>query len=213
MTSGTTNASGEDLSGMVEMAQTANKANQVVNNITAQIPQETKDFMRTAKEKVLDSDKLRSFTAFFGFGETNSFSFPFSPSVVCGRLKDNILFFYLNYILLTAVVFTLTLVTVLLTPQTLITIVALAIGWLLMIRKTADGPIDVKCLSISRKEGSAFMMVVSGIVLFFLLKSIFWVSLGSASFLALVHAWTRDASTHISEDTAAGSLNPGEEFA
>ena len=81
-----------------------NQANQTYNNVSASIPQGTKDFMSSAKQIVLDSDNLRSFSVFFGTGEESAYSLSCNPTVLCPRLKNNLFFFYLNYILVAAVV-------------------------------------------------------------------------------------------------------------
>ena len=104
--------------------------------------------MRSAKEKILDSDNLRPFSVFVGIGEPSSFNVTLNPTVLCPRLKHNLFFFYLNYILLATVVFVITLLATMLNPLTLIVVVALAAAWFVVIKATTE---DVKfgCFTIT----------------------------------------------------------------
>jgi len=172
-----------------------------MSDVSAAIPQETKDYMQAAKEKIFDSDKLRPTVVFFGIGEpTQSFSVVCMPSDVFSRVKHNILFFYLNYIVLTAIVFILTMLTVLISPKSLITLGVLAVAWFVVMRATSSGSAKVLGVKIPRKEASLAMMLISGLVMFFLLQTIFFVGIGSSAFLVIAHAWFRDSSMHVLED-------------
>lgn len=185
---------------MLELAETVNKANQAVHSVTDQIPQGTKDYVNNAAKKILDSDKLRSFAVFFGMNEGNDFaswSFPFSPTVACPRIYKNLLFFYLNYLLLAAVILVLSTLALLISPQTLLAVGAILVAWLLLIRSTREGDLTIGAnLKVSRKTASMILLIISGLVAFFMLKSVFFLTLGSTSTLAVFHAWTRNASKH-----------------
>ena len=54
----------------------------------------------------------------------------------------------------------------------------------------------VLCLTVTRKEASALMMVVSIVVGVFAFQEVFYYSIGCSAFLAFVHAMLRDASIH-----------------
>jgi hypothetical protein len=197
---------------MFEIAENAKKANDLASTVSASIPQEAKNFMQSAREKVLDNDKLRSFSAFFGIGDESSFSIQLSPTKLCPKLKDNLVFFYLNYILLTAVVFAISLLAFLMSPQTLTILAILAVVWYVVLKATEDGFKVLGC-TITRKETSAIMMIISGVTAFYFFQSVFWVSLGSSSVLAFVHALTRDAVEHqLAESKKQAPLEPDEEF-
>jgi hypothetical protein len=184
----------------------------MVNSVSAAIPQEAKDFMQSAKEKVLDSDKLRSVSHFFGFGDSSPYTLLFMPNTLCPRLKENLIFFYLNYILLTAVIFALTLIAFVMSPSTLIILGCLALSWFVVLKLTEDG-VKFLGLTITRKEASFIMMIISAIVAFNCFQSVFVVSLSSASFLAFLHAATREA-TEIqnNERNKEKPLEPDAEF-
>jgi hypothetical protein len=152
----------------------SNQANQTLNKVSAAIPQETKDFMQSAKEKILDSDKLRSFSLFFGIGEGSGFSPTINPTILCPRLKKNILFFYLNYILLAAVVVVITLFATMINPKTIIMLAILLVALMFVIQSTAGGGLEIRggAMAISRKSVTALMMAISAVVLFFMVKSL-----------------------------------------
>ena len=173
-----------------------------MNKVVESIPQETKDFMRSAKEKILDSDKLRSFSAFFGMGQPKPYSLVCNPAILCGRLKDNILYFYLNYFLMAAVIFAITLFATLITPGTIIMLAVLAVVWFLGMRATSEGPLQLLGgkISLTRKTLSTIMMVISAVVIFFVAKSVFLVTLGSSASVAFIHAFFRDASEVIKSE-------------
>lgn len=197
---------------MVEMASTAQQASDVVSTVSAAIPQNAKDFMQKTKEQVFDSDKLRSFSVFFGFGDTGPYSLIANPTTLLPRTKDNIVFFYLNYIVLIAVVFFFSLLAFLMTPKTMIILAIIAAAWFLVLKATEDG-IKFLGMTITRKEASFVMMIISGIVAFYSFQSVFWITLGTSSFLSLAHSLTRDASQHQkAEKNKSKPLEPDVEF-
>ena len=63
------------------------------------------------------------------------------PSLVTERVKHNLSFFYLNYALLTALLFALTL---LISPSAIIGIGLLGFAWMAVIRATAEGSVEIK---------------------------------------------------------------------
>ena len=181
--------------------------------VSSSIPQEAKNILQSAKTNVLDNDKLRSLSVFFGIGEASAYSLILMPTKLCQRLWQNVTFFYLNYILLTAIVFAVSLLAFLMSPKTLIILVCLALAWFAMLRVTKEDGVKVLGLTITRKEGSAIMMIISGIVGFFAFQNVFVVSIGSSVFLALVHALARDASEHqLAESNKEKPLEPEVEF-
>ena len=188
------------------------KASDVMGTVSSSIPQEAKDFMQKTKEKVFDSDKLRSFSVFFGFGDTGPYSLIANPSKLCPRTKDNIVFFYLNYIVLTAFIFALSLLAFLMSPKTMIILALIAVAWFIVLKATEDG-VKFLGMTITRKEASFVMMIISGIVAFYSFQSVFWVTLGTSSILSLFHALTRDASQHLmAEKNKSKPLEPDVEF-
>lgn len=83
---------------------------------------------------------LRSATVLFGIGEERPFYVEKAPALLMERLKHNFTFFYLNYMALTAVMFTLTL---LISPTAIIGIGLLGFAWMYMIRSTTNGHIKI----------------------------------------------------------------------
>ena len=174
-----------------------------MQDVSSKIPQGAKDFASQTKERFFRSDQLRSFSVFFGTGETQAFSLDCSPGVLCGRLRHNVLFFYLNYIGIMAVIFILTALLTIISPSTLFTIGVLAIGWLLVIRATKGGELTIKGFSISRKTITLIMMIISGLTCFYLLADVFWMALAPAVCVSTIHAVMRDASEHVIDNSKA----------
>ena len=109
------------------------------------------------------------------------------------RLRHNIYFFYLNYILLTAVLFCLTLV---ISPGAIIGIGLLGFAWLAVIRATSEGSTKIGPVTVTQKQASIAMTIVSAFILMRVLSHIFWWTIGSSGIIVGVHAFMRDASMH-----------------
>ena len=172
---------------------TKSGGNEVIASVQASIPQGTKDYITQAKSKFLSRDKLRPISVFFGIGEEKPFYVEKIPSLIAERLRHNVYFFYLNYILLTSLLFCLTLV---ISPSAIIGIGLLGFAWIGIIRATAEGSMKVGPILVSQKQATLGMTVFSGLVLFYLLRHIFWWTIGSSGSLVGIHAFLRDASMH-----------------
>ena len=107
----------------------------------ANLPQGTQDIFADAKNKIFNRQQLRSPTVFFGIGEEKPFYLERVPSLITERLKHNVKFFYLNYILVTGILFCLTL---LISPSAIIGIGLLGFAWMAVIKATAEGSMNVK---------------------------------------------------------------------
>lgn len=200
---------------MGNMSETIKRSggSEIAANISNHIPTATKEYLHEAREKMFNRDQLRSPTIFFGIGEEKPFYVERVPSLVIERLQHNFSFFYLNYLLLSAILFALTLLT---SPGALIGVGLLAVAWLSVIRATKDGSCQVKSITITQKHASLAMTIVSGFVLFWLLSSVFWWTAGSSTLLMVVHSVLRDASMHKdAEDkiVMTGDIGPGSEDA
>ena len=103
-------------------------------------------------------------------------------------------FFYLNYLGIMAVIFILTALLTIISPSTLFIIGVLAIAWLLIIRATKGGQLKIKGITISRKTMTLIMMIISGLTGFYLLADVFWMALAPSVCVSTIHALTRDAS-------------------
>jgi hypothetical protein len=111
-------------------------ANDAVGRVSDSIPDSTKQYIGT----VFKREHLRSITVFFGIGEERSFFVEKTPSLFIERLRHNMVFFYLNYVLLTSVLFCLTL---LISPSAIIGIGLLALLWMWVIRSSQTGSLVV----------------------------------------------------------------------
>ena len=114
---------------------------QALGSIQSSLPQGTKDYIADAQNKVFNRKNLRSPTVFFGLGEEKPFYLERVPSLITERVKHNLSFFYLNYVLLTALLFCLTL---LISPSAIIGIGLLGFAWMAVIRATAEGSVQIK---------------------------------------------------------------------
>jgi hypothetical protein len=85
-------------------------------------------------------DRLRSVSVTFGIGEERPFYVEKTPSLLVARVRHNLQFFYLNYLLLTAILFCLTL---LISPSAIIGIGLLAMLWMYVIRQSQSGSLKI----------------------------------------------------------------------
>jgi hypothetical protein len=93
------------------------------DRVSAAIPDSTKNYVGA----LFNRDQLRSISVCFGVGEERPFYIEKTLSIVISRMRHNVTFFFLNYMLLTAVLFGLTL---LISPNAIIGIGLLALAWM-----------------------------------------------------------------------------------
>jgi len=170
---------------------------EVLSSVSASIPQGAQDYLSQAKSKFINRDHIRPVSVFFGIGEESPFYVEKNPSLIVSRLNHNVQFFYMNYILLFAVLFCLTMIT---SPSALITMALLGLAWGTMLRYTAEGSVEAYGIKISQKQASIFLAGISALMLFNVLSHVFWWTLFSGGFVAGVHAFLRDASMHKDEE-------------
>jgi len=195
----------------IKNAWESSGAKDVLANAQSNLPQGTQDTLTMAKQKIFNRQNLRSPTVFFGIGEEQAFYVEKVPSLLTERIKHNMSFFYLNYALVTTLLFCLTL---LISPSAIIGIGLLGFAWLAVIRATSEGQMQVKGITITQKQATIAMGGVSILALIWLLSHIFWMTLGTSGFLCGVHALFRDASMHKDEEdrvTMQGDLSLDDE--
>lgn len=169
----------------------------MLSSVSASIPQGTKDYISNAKSKIINREQIRPVSVFFGIGEEKPFYMEKNPSLVVSRIKHNISFFYMNYIMMTAFLFVLTLI---ISPGAIIGIGLLGLAWASVLRATSEGSTQIYGIKISQKQASIAMSVVSVFVLLNVLSHVFWWTLGSSGCIIGVHAFLRDASMHKDEE-------------
>lgn len=111
-------------------------ANEAVGRLHASIPDSTKTYVTSMFKR----EHLRSISVVFGIGEERPFYVEKTPSLLVERLRHNMVFFYLNYMVITAVFFCLTL---LISPGAIIGIGILAISWMWLIRASQSGSLRI----------------------------------------------------------------------
>mmetsp|Transcript_30052 Transcript_30052/g.70855 ORF Transcript_30052/g.70855 Transcript_30052/m.70855 type:complete len:228 (-) Transcript_30052:1614-2297(-) len=189
-------------------------ANEAVSKFSAAIPDSTKDYISQTTGQMFTREKLRSVSVCFGIGEERAFYVEKTPSLLVARVKHNVQFFYLNYLLLMAVLFGLTLFV---TPSAIIGIAVLAMAWAYVIRSSQSGSLQIGSFSVTQTQATVVMGGITVFSLVWILSSVFWWALGSSGFLTVLHAGLRDASMHQDgEDqvTMVGEVEqPGEQAA
>lgn len=168
-------------------------ASEAMSRVTASIPQGTQEYLASTSQQLLNRQKLRSVAILFGIGEERPFYIEKAPSLLMARLKHNFQFFFLNYIVLTGLLFCLTMLT---SPMALIGIGCLAALWMYVVRQTQSGSMVVYGVVISQKNATLGLSIFSAMFLIWLLSNVFWWTLFSSGFLVCVHAVLRDASMH-----------------
>lgn len=126
----------------------ASGGNEALGRVTASIPESTKTMVGSMFKK----ENLRGPTVFFGIGEERPYYFEKTPSLLAERLRHNMTFFYLNYFLIAAILFLLTL---LVNPSTIIGIGLLAAAWFWLVRASQDGSLHISSKSVSMLVGQS----------------------------------------------------------
>lgn len=107
-----------------------------MSRVTASIPLGTQEYLSSTSQQLFNRQKLRSISVVFGIGEERPFYIEKAPSLLVARLKHNFQFFFLNYMVLTALLFCLTMLT---SPLALMGLGLLAALWMYVIRQTQSG--------------------------------------------------------------------------
>jgi len=175
------------------------KGPEMLNSVSSSIPQGTKDYISDTQRRLFNPQYLRSPSVFFGLGEEKAFFVEKNPSLLLDRMKHNLKFFYLNYSLVTVLLFVLT---ILISPKAIVGMGLLGLAWAYVIKATQNeaGGIQVRGFVVSQKQATAAMGIVSALVLFYILNSIFWWTLSTSGLLCGLHIVFRDASMHKDEE-------------
>lgn len=173
------------------------KGQEVMKSVSSSIPESTKEYIESAKARLFNPAFIRSPKVFFGIGEERPFYFEREVALLGSRLKHNFGYFYLNYFILTTILFILTLF---ISPSALIGIGLLGFAWAAVIKATSSGSLKVGGAEISQKQASIVMGALSVVVLFYVLSHVFWWTLATSGFFVGVHAVLRDASMHKDEE-------------
>lgn len=187
------------IGGMVGKAKQSfrgTQANEILLDVSSSLPVGTADYIHAAKAKFFNLAFLRSPKVYLGIGDERPFYLERDASLLAGRMRHNLSFFYLNYLLLAAVLFVLTL---LVSPGAIVGIVLLAVCWAAMIRATSSGSARVVGVVVSQKQAAAGMSIFSVCLLLYILKNVFWWTLSTSGILIGLHVFFRDASMHKDE--------------
>lgn len=189
-------------------------ANEAMSKFSASIPDSTKDYISQITGQLFSRERLRPVSICFGIGEERPFYVEKTPSLLIARIKHNGQFFYLNYLLMLTVIFGLTLFV---TPSAIIGIAVLAVAWVYVIRASQSGQLKIGAFSISQTQATIVMGGLTAFTLIWILRSVFWLALGSSGFLTVLHAALRDASMHQDGEDQVAMMGevarPGEQAA
>jgi len=188
------------MSGLLSSAKSrweGSKGPEMLSGVTSHIPQGTKDYVMDTQKRLFNPQYLRSPTVYFGFGEEKAFFIEKNPALLYDRVKHNLTFFYLNYILITAVLFVLTL---LISPSAIIGMGLLGLAWVSVMKATQSGSLTFRGLTITQKQASIGMSIFSAGILFYILNRIFWWTLSTSGICVGLHILLRDASMHKDEE-------------
>lgn len=117
----------------------ASGGNEALGRVSASIPDSTKAIV----SGVFKREHIRGITVYFGIGEERPYYVERTPSLLMDRIRHNMTFFYLNYIILTGILFCLTL---LVSPSAIIGMALLAGVWFWLIRSTSQtGSLQIYC--------------------------------------------------------------------
>ena len=116
-----------------------------MGRVSASIPESTKSMVGSMFKK----EHFRGPSVFFGIGEERPFYVEKTPSLLAERLRHNVTFFYLNYMVATGILFCLTL---LVSPSAIIGIALLAGAWMWLIRASQEGTLRIASKWIPRKS-------------------------------------------------------------
>jgi len=195
--------------GTVKEKWDASGANEAIARVSSSIPEGTKDYFNATSQQLFNRQHIRPLAVCFGFGEERPFYVEKTPSLLMERLRHNATFFYMNYLIMFAVMFVLTLV---IPPSAIIGIALLGFAWVYVIKASQNGQMKIGSFTIQQKQASIGMGIISIMVLLYLLSNVFWWTLFSGGFLLGIHASLRDASLHKDEGDKMemqGDLNLG----
>lgn len=188
-----------------------NKEGQNINleeglaKVQGAIPQETKDYLIEAQGRILNPKYIRPPKEFFGIGEERPYFFEKEKALVYERAGKNLRYFYLNYGLLATLFFCFSLV---FGSGVIVHAVALAAAWFIVIKATEKGSFEYKGFSVTQKEATIVMAIISFFVLLGVLKDAFWGAFGTSCFLIGAHAILRNSDTFVLEEGEPFSI-PG----
>lgn len=161
--------------------------------MAAQVPEGTKQYFSATTGQLFNRQRVRSVSVCFGIGEERPFYVEKAPALLMARVKHNLSFFFMNYLMLTGLLFCLTL---LVSPSAIIGIGLLGALWVYVIRQTQAGTLMLLGRNVNQNQATVALSIVSCFVLIWLLSGIFWWALFSSGLLVVLHAAFRDASMH-----------------
>lgn len=191
-----TASAASNLLGQGKKAWDESQGPNVLTDVASSIPERTK--------QMFSSDKIRGVSIYFGIGDTRPYSIEKNSPLLAARIKHNVSFFYLNYLVQSAIFYGLT---ILFSPGSLLEIGILACVWVFVMRATNDGVLNLGCFKVTRKVVSVGMTAISAVVLLYVLSNVFWWALTTSIFFMGVHALFRDSSKYMAENEVIAAVS------
>lgn len=177
----------------------------VTDKLKGAVSQDTKDYISETTGDIINVKYFRSFKEFFGIGEEKPFYLEKEKALIYERVQKNFNYFYLNYGTLAVILFC---TSIFFDLGNIFHLVALAIAWAVVIKFTASGSFTFKNFSVSQKEATVVMTVISFFVLLSILKDAFWYAFFTSGVIMGVHAVLRDTTSLIGDQP--GFAIPGD---
>ncbi|CAB9514944.1 expressed unknown protein [Seminavis robusta] len=114
-----------------------------------------------------------------------------------GRIRDNVRFYYLQYLIVTGICFALMLF---FSPGAWVELLIIGAVWVVLLFATRDQGERVKTVVLGA------MGIGSAVALFFVLEGVFWWGIGASAILVLGHAIYNDPSKLREQEQQAGNV-------
>jgi len=165
-----------------------------VKAATDSLPEGTRDAIGNVQKNAFRRENLRSPTVYLGLGEERPFYLERSPDLLMDRMRHNLTYFYLNYGVLTVLLFFMSIIT---NPSTIIYMAILAGLWIYVVKMSSSGSIVLGgTVTVTQKQISMVMTIFTLFALFWVLSGIFWWTLTLSGLCVIGHTIMRDASMH-----------------
>lgn len=181
----------------------------VTDKLRGAVSQETKDYISESTGNIINKKYFRSIKEFFGIGEEKPFYLEKEKALIYERVQKNFNYFYLNYGALAVILFC---TSIFFNLGNVFHLIGLAIAWAVVIKLTASGSFTFKNFSVTQKEASVIMAVISFFVLLSILKDAFWYAFFTSGVIMGVHALLRDTTSLIGDQpgfTVPGDVGEG----
>lgn len=163
---------------------------QMLSSMGSRLPAHIQTQTSSLASKYLSVKYLRSPTVYFGVGEEKPFFLLLSFPLLYARLRANLQYFYLNYLLLACVLFCATLM---ISPSSIISLGLLAFLWFYALQSVSGPtPLVVAGYPVPPKVVVGSLALLTAFLLTYVLASVFTWTLWTTAFCVGAHSGLRD---------------------